>query len=255
MTELLSYMRSLSFTKFMPEGRLHQLLDHVSERTGDLVADAAILTHRMGIYSGDYLTEWLAPILHNELGIRSFADLKLSSEVDPDLSLPPGHEYSLVVNVSDITRRQLVRLPWDYPLYGHVADDEDPVEAVRASISIPLFFEPVRFVANPTELDVPLPTGGTTRVHYAGGSVTWVDGGLLESCSTAAFDRIDGRSPRRPTIGVKLSDLGREISPTKACGSALAVGIGCVQTLMSEWDSYTTDRRRQPEPSSLTMRP
>ena len=64
------------------------------------------------------------------------------------MSLPASHRYRLVVHTSDITRGQLVRLPWDYDLYGQDRDDQNVVDAVRASMSIPFFFEPVTFQAS-----------------------------------------------------------------------------------------------------------
>lgn len=244
MTDLLGYMRGLTFADFMPQGKLHRLLDHLGGHAGDLLSDAGtlILKDRTGIYSGDYLEEWLGPILHDELGIKSFGDLRLTSDEDPDLSLPAGHDYRLVVHTSDVTRGQLVRLPWDYPIYGHThVDDEDPVQAVRASMSIPFFFVPVTFHADPATVEVPDPSGGTTSIHYAGGSVTWVDGGMLENFPITAFDRIDGRPPRWPTIGIKLSSQQLEFPASAACESALAVGVRCLQTMMNEWDSYSID--------------
>jgi NTE family protein len=241
MIALRGYMDSLTFSKFMPEGKLHQFLDHHLGKVGGAVADVSILSRQMGLYSGDYLTEWLAPIIHNELGITSFKDLRLSAVDDPDLSLPPGHDYRLVVHTSDITRGQLVRLPWDYPFYGHQPDHEDPVAAVRASMSIPFFFEPVHFEAEPATVGVPHPGGGTTTVHYEGGSVTWVDGGMLDNFPITAFDRVDGKPPRWPTIGMKLSSLQTEFPATRACGTAVDEGVRCLQTMMNEWDSYSID--------------
>ena len=49
--------------------------------------------------------------------------------------------YSLVVHTADITRNKLVRLPWDYPEYGVTVDTTRIVDAVRASMSIPFFFD------------------------------------------------------------------------------------------------------------------
>ena len=73
----------------------------------------------------------------------TFEDLRITPEEDPGMSLPENKRYRLVVHTSDITRGQLVRLPWDYGLYGQDRDDQDVVAAVRASMSIPFFFEPV----------------------------------------------------------------------------------------------------------------
>ncbi len=241
MTRLRPYMASMDFAEFMPEGKLHAFLDHHGGKVGSLVADAAILSDRMGLYPGDYLERWLAPILHDQLGVRTFADLKLTLADDPGMSLPPGHQYRVVVHTSDITRAELVRLPWDYPLYGYQPDDGDVVEAVRASMSIPFFFEPVTFEAQAADVSLATPGGSSVTRHYEGGTVTWVDGGMLRNFPINAFDRADGQAPRWPTIGIKLSSLQTRFPATTACGSSVAVGVHCLRTMMNEWDAYSVD--------------
>jgi NTE family protein len=240
MAALKSCMDSMEFSKFMPEGKLHAFLDHHGGKPGALLANAAILTERMGLYSGDYLEEWLTPHLQN-FGVNTFGDLRLSSAEDPGLSLPEGHDYRLVVHTSDITRSELVRLPWDYPIYGYGPDDQPVVKAVRASMSIPFFFEPVTFEARAADVETPTPEGKTITRHHAAGTVTWVDGGMLRNFPIGAFDRADGNPPRWPTIGIKLSSLQTDFPPTSCCESALAVGIHCLRTMMNEWDAYAVD--------------
>jgi NTE family protein len=240
MADLRRYMLSMDFSKFMPEGRVHKFLDHHGGKLGSLADDVAILSRQLGLYSGAYLEEWLSPILE-DAGVTTFGDLKLTAEDDPLMSLPDGHNYRLLVHVSDVTRSVLVRLPWDYPMYGYRPDDQPVVQAVRASMSIPLFFEPVTLQAHPVDIKIPRPDGGTLTRHHAGGTVTWVDGGMLRNFPIGAFDRVDGESARWPTIGIKLSSLQTNVPSTDACESAQAVGIRCVRTMLNEWDSYTVE--------------
>jgi NTE family protein len=237
MTILRRCVRTLDFTKFMPDGRLHELLDHAGGRVAELVADAAILTNREGLYSGDYLESWLAPILHEELGVRTFADLKLAPDFDPDLDATAAQRYRLVVNASDITRGRLTRLPWDYPTYGHDPDAQDPVSAVRASMSIPFFFEPVHVDARDATLDVRLPGGEVGTVHFGGGPHTWVDGAMLAKYPLHIFDRTDGRPSRWPTLGIKLSRYQTDYAVGHHRESALAIAVRCLKTMMNGWDS------------------
>jgi NTE family protein len=239
MTQLKALLDTLDFQAFMPEGRVHRFLDHRG-RAGRLVADALALSHKPGVYPGDYLEEWLDPILQN-LGVQTFEDLKIGAAEDPAMSLPEGREYRLVVHTSDVTRRQLARLPWDYPIYGHRAEGERVVEAVRASMSIPFFFEPVTFDAHAADVPIRTPDGRTVPQHYDAGTVTWVDGGMLRNFPISAFDRIDGKPARWPTIGIKLSSLPTSFPPTRACGSAVAVGVHCLRTVLNEWDTYNVD--------------
>jgi NTE family protein len=155
--------------------------------------------------------------------------------------LPEDRRYRLVVHTSDVTRGELARLPWDYNYYGHDRDTQDVVGAVRASMSIPFFFEPVTFEALPADVKVPLPGGGTLSTHYDGGTVTWVDGGMLRNFPIDAFARIDGAQPRWPTIGIKLSALQKTFGLTKAATSTYHLARGCLSTMMNEWDAYNVD--------------
>ena len=127
MTSLKGYLDDLTFTEFMqPKGRLHEFMDHHFGNAGEKLSDAAVLTHRMGVYDGNFLGTWLGPIM-DDLGVHTFADLKITLEDDPGMSLPASRRYRLVVHTSDITRGQLVRLPWDYDFYGQNRDEQDVV--------------------------------------------------------------------------------------------------------------------------------
>jgi len=240
MAELKPIMDSLVFEKFMPNGKLHQFLDDHFGPLADRVVDASILLRRPGIYSGDYLTEWLGPVLAR-LGVDKFCDLKLSTSGDSGMSLPAGHEYSLVVHASDITRELLVHLPWEYGNYGRVADDMAVVDAVRASMSIPFFFDPVAFPSEPVDIALPLPDGSFIQRHYDGGTVTWVDGGMLNNFPIHAFDRVDGKAPRWPTIGVRLSALQTSFPPDRKCENSLSIASQSLHTMLNEGDSYGVD--------------
>ena len=241
MSSLKGYLDGLSFMNFMPEGKIHHFMDHHFGKAGGGISDADILLHRMGLYPGDYLAQWLEPILHGDLGVQTFADLKITPADDPGMSLPENRRYRLVVHTSDITRGELVRLPWDYNYYGHDRDTEEVVTAVRASMSIPFFFEPVTFDAQAADVDVPQPGGGVLSTHYEGGTVTWVDGGMLRNFPINAFARIDDKPPRWPTIGIKLSSLQKQFGATEAASTTYKLARGCLSTMMNEWDAYSVD--------------
>ena len=239
MIALRTYLDQLDFAKFMPEGKIHHFLDHLGG-TVEKADDAAILIRRAGLYPGTYLAQWLQPIL-SELGVQTFADLKIDQSADPGMSLPPNRRYRLVVHTSDLTRGELAQLPWDYGYYGLPADEQDVVGAVRASMSIPFFFEPVTIQANEATIDVAMPDGSSTRQHYDAGTVTWTDGGMLRNFPIGAFNRVDGQPPRWPTIGIKLSSLQTKFAATEACSTALSVAIRALHTMMNEWDLYNIE--------------
>jgi NTE family protein len=240
-TGLKTHLDGLQFSKFlMPEGRVRHWFEHTGKAAAT-VTDAAILTRQMGLYSGNYLQEFLEPIL-GSLGVDTFESLKITLDDDPGMSLPEDHRYRLVVHVSDITRGVLVQLPWDFKYYGLVADTQSVLRSVRASMSIPFFFDPVTVRAEPADVELPQPGGGTVRQHHAGGTVTWVDGGMLQNFPINAFQRLDNQPGRWPTIGIRLSSLPRDFPPTLACNDALAVGMRCIHTLLNEWDIYNVDQ-------------
>ncbi|BBX69756.1 patatin-like phospholipase family protein [Mycolicibacterium psychrotolerans] len=134
-----------------------------------------------GIYRGEALRRWVAEQLAG-FGVTTFADLAID-----DPQLPPEQRYRLVVTVADVTRGELVRLPWDYErVYGLDPDEQNVADAVRASTAIPFFFHPETLTS----------ADGTTS--------TLVDGGLLSNFPIDSLDRTDGAKPRWPTFGVTL---------------------------------------------------
>src|SRR5918996_1632812 len=149
------------------------------------LVDAFSLAVDEGGFEGDYLRTWVRGAL-GDLGVRTFGDLRAD---DPDSGLPPNQRYSLLVTASDVSRKRFVRLPWDYPLYGLDPDEQEVADAVRASASIPFFFEPVTLRSRRTD-DAPAAVS------------TLVDGGVLSNFPIAVFDRTDVRPPRWPTFGV-----------------------------------------------------
>lgn len=148
-----------------------------------VVGPALSLLRENGVLEGVALRDWLADRLR-ERGVVTFADLR---EHDRHSALAEGRRYRLVVTATDVTRGELVYLPWDYErLYGLDPDDQVVADAVHASISVPFVFEPVS-----------LRTAD-------GGTAVLVDGGLLSNFPIDVFDRTDDRAPRWPTIGITV---------------------------------------------------
>jgi NTE family protein len=176
--QLKQVMREVDYGRFQDEG----FIDHLG-----MVGKGLSLLFEKGIYEGNYLREFLSAKLE-PLGVKTFADLKID---DPQGSLPPEKQYRLVVMASDVTRARLVRLPWDYAQYGLDPDAQPVAEAVRASMSIPFFYEPLQFKSLDPE--------GKEEISYM------VDGGMLSNYPIEVFDRTDGQPPRWPTFGIKLS--------------------------------------------------
>lgn len=172
-------MREVDYGDFQDEG----FLDHLGK-----VGKGLSILFEKGIYEGEFLRTWLDDLL-TDLGKATFGDLKIS---DPDSAPQPTEQsYRLVVLASDVSRGRLVHLPWDYHLYGLDPDKQRVADAVRASMSIPIFYEPV-------QLKYRCRDGRSDTSHL-------VDGGMLSNFPIEIFDRNDGKPPRWPTFGLKLS--------------------------------------------------
>jgi NTE family protein len=163
---------SLKYEEFLDPGPIESV---------PLVGPSIALLRGTGIYRGDHVHDWVRTQL-KRLGVSTFGDLAYD-----DPNLPPEQRYRLVVTVADVTRGQLVRLPWDYRrVYGVDPDDQMVADAVRASMSIPFFFRPAALTST------------------AGLRSTLVDGGILSNFPIDSLDRTDGKKPRWPTFGVTL---------------------------------------------------
>jgi NTE family protein len=200
------------------------------------IGSAAGLVLHMGLYDGDYLIEWLGEVL-TKIGVTHFSDLPLNDD-GADANLTPAQRYTLVVHAADITRGKTVRLPWDYPAYGFDPGNQRVVDAVRASMAIPFFFEPVRFRA---------PAGTIGGQQFPSGDVVWVDGGMLDNYPLDVFDRTDNVPARWPTIGIKLSARQAVVNTTSGVDNVAAEAMACLHTLLDNADRYYVDEKRQPE--------
>jgi NTE family protein len=133
-----------------------------------------------GIYEGGFFREWMRKLLEAK-GVRTFGQL-----ADPEAT-ELENRYRLKVIVSDVTHRRLLVLPDDAASLGVEPDDLEVAYAVRMSMSIPIFFEPVMHRNPRTGVD-----------HLI------VDGGMLSNFPVWLFDADKGEPPRWPTFGMLL---------------------------------------------------
>ena len=144
----------------------------VFERAASVLLD-------QGIYEGQAFLEWMRELLEAK-NVAVFGDLVVEEFADD-----PRYRHKLQVIASDVTGRRLLVLPRDA---GHLGIEPDRLNvsfAIRMSMSIPIFFEPVR-VANPA----------TGREHLI------VDGGMLSNFPVWLFD--SDSEPEWPTFGLLL---------------------------------------------------
>jgi NTE family protein len=189
--------------------------DHVP-----LIGPELSVLHHRGVYQGRFFQSWMAERLA-EKGIARFGQL-VDEEADD-----PAQRYRLRVIASDVTHRRMLVLPNDAEHLGIDPDDMEIAYAVRMSMSIPVFFEPVLH-----------------RNERTGEEHVIVDGGMLSNYPVWLFDA-HGRDPRWPTFGLLLVEpdpkvpIGRRLSAEgdgAGAGSLIGYVKSLAQTMMEAHD-------------------
>jgi NTE family protein len=146
----------------------------------DRVGGAGLsLLRDTGIYEGEKFLQWMRKVLADR-GVHTFADLQTDSEDE-------RYRSRLQVITSDVSARDLLVLPRDARKLGLEPLELEVAHAVRMSMSIPIFFEPVRVLHKETNHE-----------HLL------VDGAMLSNFPVWLFDCAEGEQPEWPTLGLTL---------------------------------------------------
>jgi NTE family protein len=180
-TQIHDIIDGLDFKKMMDDTVLTGL-----PLVGKLVPGQVLsIIVEQGLYKGDFFLHTMREHL-NRQGVHTFGDLRYGTDQDE-----PAYRYKVQVIASDVSGRALLRLPLDADKLGYDPDKLPVADAVRMSMSIPFFFEPVRW-PNP-------------RTHDKS---FIVDGGMLSNFPIWLFD--SQGVPEWPTFGIKFVDDPRE---------------------------------------------
>ena len=183
------------------------LLDRVP-----LVGPVASLIFEKGIYEGKFFENWLRGLLR-EKKVETFGDL-ITEEFQND----EQYRFKLRVIASDITRGRLLVLPQDIADFGIRPEELDVARAVRMSMSIPFFYEPVK-----------LKNRETKEISYI------VDGGLLSNFPVWLFDT-EGNIPQWPTFGFKLVEPDEELQVPNQVRGPISLLAALFSTMMQAHD-------------------
>lgn len=169
-----------------------------------IIKPAVNLMVKKGLYNGDYISDWIEELLYEKMKYKlkekrrvKFKDLIIPGEKDILINNPKyKRKYKLHIIAADITREKMLILPEDIADYGMDPDELDVSLAVRMSISIPIFFQPV-----------------VIKHNFSKEKYFIVDGGLLSNYPVWLFD-VEGE-PEWPTIGFKLIDIDEKCKRNK----------------------------------------
>jgi NTE family protein len=187
---------------------------------GEIAGGAWNLARHHGLAHGEFFRTWL----DEQLAGATFASVR-REDAQPDKT---GDPYRLRLIASDVTQHRMLVLPADladYRLPGTgVAIDPDGfkiADAVRMSMSIPYFFQPVLL-----------------EFAQTGELCTIVDGGILSNFPVWLFD-VD-RAVTRPTFGFHLTGgkgVGGGLERVAAAlGWPVELGMNMFETATAAWD-------------------
>jgi len=149
---------------------------------------------KMGLYKGDFFLKTMREYLA-ERGVSTFRSFRRPEEELQGLTEgeKDRYRYKLQMVAADISRGCRLTLPQDIADYedehGNTMKPEnlEVAQAVRMSMSIPFFFQPIKLKEKEGHKECLI-----------------VDGGLLSNFPVDLFDPKE-KEPVRPTLGFKLS--------------------------------------------------
>lgn len=156
--------------------------------------------------------------------------------VEKLLRYDPNHPPIVLITAEVITQNK-IEFPKMTPLFWESDADVVPADFVRASMSLPVFFEPY------TRPDIPKRDNGLRPDYWKqfldyGGNLpkdaVFQDGGILSNFPVNVFFNASLDAPRLPTFGVRLDDADQ---PDSAAVNSLFGLIGSVfNTARSYYD-------------------
>lgn len=215
-----------------------------------IIAYTIYLLHRLktagyGINPGKYFFNWVKEQMDKN-GVQTVSDLisKASTPVDGlylreenDAGVK-GLEGDVTFITSELVTQNKIEFPGMSDLFSKEIDDLHPAAFVRASMSIPIFFESY-FIENIPCADPEIVNAWKTRLGQDDPPTIarFVDGGILSNFPINLFYNPNVTIPRLPSFGIDLDD---EIDPKTFFDPAVAPK-----------DKLSDDKSKNPEKWTL----
>jgi NTE family protein len=210
-----------------------------------------------GLNEGNVFYNWINGILLST-NIRNLEDLKTRfCNIPPNLKvrrdemrdatvvgeITPPSSPMLIIVASDITTGNKIEFPRMWDMFWKTTRDVDPASFVRASMSIPIFFETYRIpVTIPTRNAVEI---WKNHINWNGDipdHVEMVDGGVLSNFPINVFYNAKYIIPRMPTFGIRLGGSG--IQAAKEINSVSAYFSSLISTLRGTTDKEFINKNK-----------
>ncbi|WP_257457693.1 patatin-like phospholipase family protein [Archangium lipolyticum] len=242
------------------KGRLRSLAVGFSRFQWGLLSCPSVL-RRLGLNPGERLLKRVHGVLEAHQ-VRTAGDLnalmatlpgrlleKKDNQEPKPLEIPEDKKPRLALVASEVSTGTKVVFPQMARLFWKDAEKVDPSLFVRASMSVPFFFRPLRPEGMPRNDDE-----WNALVDYDGGtpvdSCMLVDGGIMSNFPISEFHSTT--TPRTPTFGVKLGlekrqridALSRGLSARPLGQLGAAIFNSARQTLDEDFINKNPDYRK-----------
>lgn len=150
--------------------------------------------------------------------IKNYADFSLHFMRIPDLTVKPDYRRTnnnppimpmLTLITCDIISERKIEFPQMWDLYWHQQQDIHPGDFVRASMSIPVFFETYSLndIRKKSSFDIwNKHLNWQNQKKNIPDTVQFIDGGTLSNFPINVFYNPNYPVPRMPTFGIRLQD-------------------------------------------------
>lgn len=184
----------------------------------------------MGLNPGISFENWMSEKIGG-FGIKTLSDLKNRMSNIPELfNIADGNQvktdytgFKLAIVATDATTKTKVEFPRMAELYWDLNKESVcPASFVRASMSIPFFFEPYTVKSIPLNGEKESLLWQDMAGYYGTipEEIKFVDGGLISNFPINIF-HIDG-IPKKPTFGVRLSAYREQAADTSTFGGFMS---------------------------------
>ncbi len=202
--ELKQVMSDLDYNRLKDKGAVDQI---------PLIGKLASVIVEKGIYEGNFFEDWIRELLSKK-NVKTFGDL-----IVPEYSKDEQYRFKLRVIASDVSLGQMLILPQGIADYGIRPEDFNVAKAIRMSMSIPFFYEPVKL-----------------ENHKTGQTSYIVDGGVLSNFPVWLFDPDDGEQAW-PTFGFKLVEPETQRAVPNVVRGPISLLTSLFSTMMSANDA------------------
>jgi NTE family protein len=186
---------------------------------------------QLGLNPGDAFYGWLSGLLSGA-GVSTTQELReRMAQLPPNLRTREGEQLGperanphLALVAADVSTQTKVEFPSMAPLYWSDSDSVNPARYVRASMSIPGFFYPLRITSVPQGVEARARWRELASYDEEPPEVcTFVDGGIMSNFPIDLF-HVPEKVPAAPTFGAKLGTDQRrsaEIDSLRRLGAAV----------------------------------